>query len=130
VLPIGTAVDKSTNRPAANRSTTSSATDGMTLSVGEPHEDRHMTRGHTRERCTYLFEIKDNCKPYVSSYVADGQFRARDADYYDTYLASRKRLPMPRAAYAPTVRSRIHTEFDNGYNKATQNRPRIEKPAA
>jgi metallo-beta-lactamase class B len=113
------AVDKSTDRPGGKPKHDMVGTDGMTLSVGDASMQILTMPGHTPGTLSYLFEFKDNGKPLRVVYVGGTAipFDGTPA-YYDTYLASSKKVANAAAAYGATVLLSNHTEFDNAYFKA------------
>lgn len=117
--PDWDAVDKSTNRAGGKPKRDTVGTDGLKLSVGDASVQIVTTPGHTAGTLSFLFEVKDNGKPLRVAYVGgtaipfDGS-----AEYYDTYIASVKKMAKAAADFGATVLLSNHTEFDNGYYKA------------
>jgi metallo-beta-lactamase class B len=93
--------------------------DGMKISVGDASVQIVTMPGHTPGTLSFLFEVKDNGKPLRFAYVGGTAipFNA-DAAYYETYLASSKKLADAAAAFGATALMSNHTEFDNGYFRA------------
>lgn len=93
--------------------------DGMVVSVGDASLRIVTMPGHTPGTLSYLFEIRDHGKPLRVAYVGGTAipFNA-DAQYYDRYLASSKKMAKAAADYGATVLLSNHTEFDNAYYKA------------
>jgi len=93
--------------------------DGMLVSVGDASLRIVTTPGHTPGTLSYLFEIRDQGKPLRVAYVGGTAipFNA-DAEYYDRYLASSKKMAKAAADYGATVLLSNHTEFDNAVFKA------------
>jgi metallo-beta-lactamase class B len=91
----------------------------MKLAVGDASVQIVTMPGHTAGTLSFLFEIKDNGKPLRVAYVG-GTAIPFDAkpDYYDTYIASSRKMAKAAADYGATVILSNHTEFDNGYYKA------------
>jgi metallo-beta-lactamase class B len=75
--------------------------------------------GHTPGTLSYLFEVRDNGKPLRVAYVGGTAvpFNA-SAAFYDTYIASSKKMAKAAAAYGATALLSNHSEFDNAYFKA------------
>ncbi len=117
--PDWDAVDRSTNRPGGKPKRDTVGTDGMKLSVGDASVQIVTTPGHTAGTLSFLFEVKDNGRPLRVAYVGgtaipfDGT-----ADYYDTYIASVKKMAKAAADFGATALMSNHTEFDNAYYKA------------
>ena len=94
-------------------------TDGMTIAVGDASLKIVTMPGHTPGTLSYLFEAKDNGKPMRIAYVGGTAVAFNgDAAFYDTYLASSKKMADAAAAYGATALLSNHTEFDNGFYKA------------
>ena len=117
--PDWDAVEKTPNRPGGIPKRDLDGTDGMRLSVGDASVQIVTMPGHTAGTLSYLFEIKDQGKPLRVAYVG-GTAIPFDANaaYYDTYLASSKKMAKAAADFGATVLLSNHTEFDNGYYKA------------
>jgi len=75
--------------------------------------------GHTPGTLSFLFEVRDNGKPLRVAYVGGTAipFNA-NAAYYDTYIASSKKMAKAAADYGATALMSNHTEFDNAFFKA------------
>ncbi len=112
-------VEKTPNRAGGIPKRDMVATDGMRLSVGDASIQIVTMPGHTAGTLSYLFEVKDQGKPLRIAYVGGTaiQFNA-DAAYYDTYVASTRKMAKAAADYGATAILSNHTEFDNGYFKA------------
>ncbi|HEX5228375.1 MAG TPA: MBL fold metallo-hydrolase [Bryobacteraceae bacterium] len=93
--------------------------DGMTISVGDASLRVVTMPGHTPGTLSYLFEVRDHGKPLRVAYVGGTAvpFNA-DAQYYDRYLASSRKMAKAAADYGATALITNHTEFDNAYYKA------------
>ena len=117
--PDWDAVEKTPNRAGGIPKRDMDGTDGMRLTVGDASVQIVTMPGHTAGTLSYLFEIKDQGKPLRVAYVGgtaipfDG-----NAAYYDTYIASSKKMAKAASDYGATVLLSNHTEFDNGYYKA------------
>jgi metallo-beta-lactamase class B len=114
--PDWDAVDRRTgNKP--KRDTV--GTDGMKLTVGDASVQIVTMPGHTPGTLSFLFEIKDNGKPLRVAYVGGTAIPFdSDAAYYDTYLASSRKMAKAAADFGATALLSNHTEFDNAYYKA------------
>jgi len=117
--PDWDAVDKAPNHAGGKPKRDTVGTDGMKLSIGDASVQIVTTPGHTPGTMSFLFEVKDNGKPLRVAYVGgtaipfDGA-----ATYYDTYIASVKKMAKAAADFNATALLSNHTEFDNGYYKA------------
>lgn len=96
-----------------------SATDGQKISVGDASLQIITMPGHTPGTLSYLFEVKDHGKPLRVAYVGGTAipFNGTPA-YYDTYLASSRKMAKAAADFGATALLSNHTEFDGAYYKA------------
>jgi metallo-beta-lactamase class B len=94
-------------------------TDGQTLSVGDASIKIVTMPGHTAGTLSYLFEFKDNGRPIRVAYVGGTAIPFNEtAAWYDTYIASSKKMARAAADFGATALLSNHSEFDNGYFKA------------
>jgi metallo-beta-lactamase class B len=113
------AVDRSTNHSGGKPKHDIAGTDGMKISVGDANVQIVTMPGHTAGTLSFLFEVKDNGKPLRVAYVGGTAIPFNgDSAYYDTYLASSKKMAAAAADFGATALISNHTEFDNGYFKA------------
>jgi metallo-beta-lactamase class B len=113
------AVDKSATHMGGKPKHDITGDDGMTIAVGDASVRIVTMPGHTPGTLSYLFEIRDGGKPIKVAYVGGTAipFNA-DAEYYDRYLASSKKMAKAAADYGATALITNHTEFDNAFFKA------------
>jgi len=117
--PDWDAVEKASNHAGGKPKRDTVGADGMKLSVGDAAVQIVTTPGHTAGTLSFLFEVKDNGRPLRVAYVGgtaipfDG-----NAAYYDTYIASVKKMARAAAEFGATALMSNHTEFDNGFYKA------------
>jgi len=117
--PDWDAVDKAATHAGGKPKRDTVGADGMTLSVGDASVQIVTTPGHTPGTLSFLFEVKDNGRPLRVAYVGgtaipfDGS-----SDYYDTYLASVRKMARAADDFGATALMSNHTEFDNAYYKA------------
>jgi metallo-beta-lactamase class B len=113
------AIDRVANRAGGKPKRDMVGKDGMKISVGDASVQIVTMPGHTPGTLSFLFEVKDNGKPLRFAYVGGTAIPFNgDAAYYDTYLASSKKLADAAAAFGATALMSNHTEFDNGYFRA------------
>ena len=113
------AIDKSPNHAGGKPKRDMVGRDGMKISVGDASVQIVTMPGHTPGTLSFLFEVKDNGKPLRVAYVGGTAipFNA-GAAYYDTYIASSKKMAKAAADFGATVLMSNHTEFDNGLFRA------------
>lgn len=113
------AVDKAPNHMGGKPRHDVTGDDGMTISVGDASVRIVTTPGHTPGTLSYLFEVRDHGKPLRIAYVGGTAipFNA-DAEFYDRYIASSKKLAKAAADYGATALLSNHTEFDDAWPKA------------
>jgi metallo-beta-lactamase class B len=113
------AVDRSTNHAGGKPKRDTVAADGMTFSVGDASVETVTTPGHTQGTISFLFEVKDNGKPLRVAYVGGTAIPfGGTADYYDSYIASVRKMAKAAADFGATALMSNHTEFDNAFYKA------------
>src|SRR2546422_1765158 len=113
------AVDKSTNHAGGKPKHDMVGTDGMKISVGDASVQIVAMPGHTPGTLSFLFEVRDNGKPLRIAYVGGTAIPFNgNAEYYDGYIASSKKMAKAAADYGATALMSNHTEFDNAFFKA------------
>ena len=113
------AVDKSTNHAGGKPKHDMVGTDGMKVSVGDASVKIVTMPGHTPGTLSFLFEVRDNGKPLRIAYVGGTAIPFNgNAEYYDGYIASSKKMAKAAADYGATALMSNHTEFDNAFFKA------------
>ena len=113
------AVDKSTNHAGGKPKHDMVGTDGMKISVGDASVQIVTMPGHTPGTLSFLFEVRDNGKPLRIAYVGGTAIPFNgNAEYYDGYIASSKKMAKAAADYGATALMSNHTEFDNAFFKA------------
>jgi metallo-beta-lactamase class B len=117
--PDWDAAEQQKDRPGGTPRRDLVGTDGMTLSVGDTSVQIITTPGHTPGTLSYLFQIQDNGRPLKVAYVGGTAIPFDGTpEYYDTYLASARKMAKAAHDFGATVLISNHTEFDNGYYKA------------
>src|SRR5262249_11999120 len=112
------AVDRSTNHQGGKPERDNVGTDGMESAGGDASVQMLTMPGHTPGTLSLLFEVKDNGKPLRVAYVGGTAIPFNgDAAYYDTYLASSKKMARAAADFGATALLSNHTEFDNALFK-------------
>src|SRR5436853_6877022 len=115
----GEAVDKSSNHAGGKPKHDMVGTDGMKISVGGASVQIVAMPGHTPGTLSFLFEVRDNGKPLRIAYVGGTAIPFNgNAEYYDGYIASSKKLAKAAADFGATALMSNHTEFDNAFFKA------------
>ena len=113
------AIDKAATHMGGKPKRDVTGDDGMTISIGDASMRIVTMPGHTPGTLSYLFEIRDGGKPLRVAYVGGTAipFNAT-AQYYDTYMASSRKMAKAAADYGATALITNHTEFDNAFYKA------------
>ena len=110
------AVDK---RPSGKAKHDMVGADGMKVSVGDASVQIVTMPGHTPGTLSFLFEVRDNGKPLRVAYVGGTAIPFNgSAAYYDSYIASSKKMAKAAADYGATALMSNHSEFDDAYFKA------------
>jgi metallo-beta-lactamase class B len=112
-------VDNAANHAGGKPKRDTVGADGMRLSVGDASLQIVTTPGHTPGTLSFLFEVKDHGKPMRVAYVGGTAIPFNGtAEYYDTYLASERKMAKAAADFGATALMSNHTEFDNGFYKS------------
>jgi metallo-beta-lactamase class B len=112
-------VDRSTNHAGGKPRRDTVAADGMNFSIGDASVQIVTTPGHTQGTISFLFEVKDNGQPLRVAYVGGTAIPfGGNADYYDSYIASVRKMAKAAADFGATALMSNHTEFDNAFYKA------------
>lgn len=113
------AVDKSSNHQGGKPRHDVTGDDGMTISVGDASIRIVTMPGHTPGTLSYLFEVRDHGKPLRIAYVGGTAVPFNsNAEFYDRYIASSRKMAKAAADYGATALLSNHTEFDSAYFKA------------
>ncbi len=113
------AIDKAANHAGGKPKRDKIGDDGTTVSVGDASVRIVTMPGHTPGTLSYLFEARDHGKPLRVAYVGGTAIPfGAGAAYYDTYIASSKKMAKAAADYGATALLSNHSEFDDAYFKA------------
>ena len=112
-------VDKAATHAGGKPKRDTVGADGMKVSVGDASVQIVTTPGHTPGTLSFLFDVKDQGMPLRVAYVGGTAIPFNgDADYYDTYIGSVRKMARLAADFGATALLSNHTEFDNAYYKA------------
>ena len=113
------AIDKSATHAGGKPKRDKVGDDGMVVSVGDASVRVVTMPGHTPGTLSYLFEVRDQGKPMKVAYVGGTAIPFNgSAAWYDTYIASSKKMAKAAADYGATALISNHSEFDDAYFKA------------
>jgi metallo-beta-lactamase class B len=113
------AIEKAATHTGGKPKRDKTGDDGMVVSVGDASVRIVTTPGHTPGTLSFLFEVRDHGKPLRVAYVGGTAIPFNgSASYYDTYLASSKKMAKAAADYGATALLSNHSEFDDAYFKA------------
>jgi metallo-beta-lactamase class B len=113
------AIDKAATHAGGKPKRDKAGDDGMVVSVGDASVRIVTMPGHTPGTLSCLFEVRDHGKPLRVAYVGGTAVPFNgSASYYDTYLASSKKMAKAAADYGATALLSNHSEFDDAYFKA------------
>jgi metallo-beta-lactamase class B len=98
------AIDKAQTHMGGKPKSDVTGDDGMTISVGDASLRIVTMPGHTAGTLSYLFEVRDRGKPMRVAYVGGtaSPFDA-NAEYYDRYIASSRKMAKAAADYGATA---------------------------
>ena len=113
------AIDKAATHAGGKPKRDKVGDDGMLVSVGDASVRIVTMPGHTPGTLSYLFEVRDHGKPLRVAYVGGTAIPFNgSAAFYDTYVASSKKMAKATADYGATALLSNHSEFDDAYFKA------------
>jgi len=113
------AIDKAETHAGGKPKRDKVGDDGMVVSVGDASVRVVTMPGHTPGTLSYLFEVRDHGKPMKVAYVGGTAIPFNgSAAWYDTYIASSKKMAKAAADYGATALISNHSEFDDAYFKA------------
>ena len=113
------AIDKAETHQGGKPKRDKVGDDGMVVSVGDASVRLVTMPGHTPGTLSYLFEVQDHGKPMRVAYVGGTAIPFNGAPaWYDTYIASSRKMAKAAADYGATALISNHSEFDDGYFKA------------
>ena len=94
------------------------AEDGQVLKVGDTDIKIVTTPGHTPGAYGLTFKVTDHGKPEVVAYASGTAFGGYDRTFFDTFIASQKKMAAAAKAAGATVLISNHTAFDDAWTKA------------
>lgn len=116
--PDWDAIEKANNMPGGTPKRDMVATDGEKLTLGDTTVTIILTPGHTLGTLSLLFQVKDHGKPLNVVYSGGTAFNNQfDAERFQMYIASQRKLAKLAADSGATVLLSNHSEFDNAYTK-------------
>lgn len=117
--PDWDAIEKARPMPGGTPKRDMVATDGEKLTLGDTTVTIVLTPGHTLGTLSLLFQVKDHGKPLNVVYSGGTAFNNQfDAERFQMYIASQRKLARLAADSGATVLLSNHSEFDNAYTKA------------
>jgi len=113
------AIAKATAHAGGKPKRDKSGDDGMKVTVGDASVQIITMPGHTAGTLSYLFEVPDQGRPLRVAYVGGTAIPFNGSpEFYDTYIASSKKMAKAAADYGATALISNHSEFDDAYFKA------------
>ena len=117
--PDWDAIEKAHPMPGGTPKRDMVATDGEKLTLGDTTATIVLTPGHTLGTLSLLFQVKDQGKPLNVVYSGGTAFNNQfDADRFQMYIDSERKLARFAADSGVTVLLSNHSEFDDAYTKA------------
>lgn len=93
-------------------------TDGQEIVLGDTTLTVVTTPGHTPGAYGLLFSVKDHGRPVSVAYASGTAFTGNDRAFFDTFVASQKKMASAAAEFRATVLISNHTAFDDAWTKA------------
>ena len=94
------------------------AKDGEVLKLGDTEVKIITTPGHTPGSYGLLFKSTDRGQTYMIAYASGTAFGAYDKTFFDTFIASQRKLAAAAAAAGATVLISNHNAFDDAWTKS------------
>ena len=94
------------------------AEDGHDLTLGDTSLKIVTTPGHTPGAYGLIFKVTDHGKPYTVAYASGTAFAGYDKTFFDTFVASQKKMAAAAAAAGATVLISNHNAFDDAWTKS------------
>jgi metallo-beta-lactamase class B len=94
------------------------AQDGGKITLGDTTVTTILTPGHTPGAYGLIFQVTDHGKPITVAYASGTAFTAYDKTFFDTFVASQKKLAAAAATAGASVLISNHTAFDEAWTKA------------
>ena len=94
------------------------AEDGRVLTLGDAAVKIVTTPGHTPGSYGLIFKVTDHGQPHTVAYASGTAFTAYDKAFFDTFVASQKKMAAAAAAAGATVLISNHSAFDDAWTKS------------
>jgi metallo-beta-lactamase class B len=92
--------------------------DGQEIVLGDTTVVVVMTPGHTAGSYGLLFTAKDRGQPVPVAYASGTAFASYDRKFFDTFVASQRKMAAAAAGYNATVLISNHSAFDDAWAKS------------
>ncbi len=94
------------------------AEDGRVLTLGDTAVKIVTTPGHTPGSYGLIFKATDRGQSYTVAYASGTAFTGYDKTFFDTFVASQKKMAAAAAAAGATVLISNHNAFDDAWVKS------------
>jgi metallo-beta-lactamase class B len=94
------------------------AQDNGKITLGDTSLTTILTPGHTPGAYGLIFHVTDHGKPATVVYASGTAFSGYDKGFFDTFIASQKKLANAAADAGASVLISNHTAFDEAWTKA------------
>ena len=94
------------------------AEDNGKITLGDTTVITVLTPGHTPGAYGLIFQVTDQGKPITVAYASGTAFSGYSRTFFDTFIASQKKLADVAAAAGATVLISNHTAFDDAWTKS------------
>jgi metallo-beta-lactamase class B len=92
--------------------------DGGEIVLGDTTVITILTPGHTPGDYGLLFTARDHGRPVPVVYASGTAFTSYDRKFFDTFIASQKKMAAAAATYNATVLISNHSPFDDAWTKS------------
>jgi metallo-beta-lactamase class B len=111
-------IDKAKSMPGGKPKKDMVIRDGQEIVLGDTTLTVVTTPGHTPGAYGLLFSVKDHGRPISVAYASGTAFTGYDRAFFDTFIASQKKMAAAAASANATVLISNHTAFDDAWTKA------------
>jgi metallo-beta-lactamase class B len=111
-------IDKAKSMPGGKPKKDMVIMDGQKIVLGDTTLTAVTTPGHTPGAYGLLFSVRDHGRPVSVAYASGTAFTAYDKFFFDTFIASQRKMAAAAASAKATVLISNHSAFDDAWTKA------------
>jgi metallo-beta-lactamase class B len=112
-------IDRAKSMPGGKPRKDLTITDGQKITLGDVTVTAVSTPGHSPGAYGLIFNVMDRGRPVTVAYASGTAFSTYTRPWFDTFVASQRKLAAAAAATGATVLISNHSAFDDARSKAT-----------